>query len=92
MPVLFHYSPIRYISFFILFFSFVFFYKFSQNFTFSGSYLFDRDGKYGSRFFCTQHFGMQGVAKRVRQAEERSKDTTPTKQTIPTMDEEVFLV
>ncbi|XP_023714226.1 protein-methionine sulfoxide oxidase mical3a isoform X4 [Cryptotermes secundus] len=25
-----------------------------------GNYSFDREGKFGSRFFCTQHFGLQG--------------------------------
>lgn len=25
-----------------------------------GNYAFDREGKFGSRFFCTQHFGLQG--------------------------------
>ncbi|KAJ1523620.1 hypothetical protein ONE63_001463 [Megalurothrips usitatus] len=28
-----------------------------------GSYAFDRDGKFGSRFFCTHHFGMHGTQK-----------------------------
>lgn len=27
----------------------------------AGNYTFDRDGKYGSRFYCTQHFGYPGV-------------------------------
>ncbi|XP_071445763.1 uncharacterized protein Mical isoform X2 [Hetaerina americana] len=26
-----------------------------------GNYAFDRDGKYGSHFFCVQHFGLQGL-------------------------------
>lgn len=26
-----------------------------------GNHTFDRDGKYGSRFYCAQHFGMPGV-------------------------------
>lgn len=25
-----------------------------------GSYMFDRDGQYGHRFYCTQHYGMPG--------------------------------
>lgn len=28
-----------------------------------GSYTFDRDGKYGHKFYCSQHFGMSGQLK-----------------------------
>uniref|UniRef100_A0A8D8W3X7 F-actin monooxygenase n=1 Tax=Cacopsylla melanoneura TaxID=428564 RepID=A0A8D8W3X7_9HEMI len=28
-----------------------------------GNYAFDREGKYGHRFFCTQHFGLPGTMK-----------------------------
>lgn len=28
-----------------------------------GSYMFDKDGKYGHRFYCSQHYGMQGQIK-----------------------------
>ena len=32
-------------------------------FLFPGNYAFDRDGKFGSRFFCTQHFGLPGTQR-----------------------------
>lgn len=29
--------------------------------SFTGNYSFDREGKYGSRFYCTQHLGYPGL-------------------------------
>ncbi|XP_067012830.2 uncharacterized protein Mical isoform X2 [Anabrus simplex] len=49
------------------------------------NYQFDREGKYGSRFFCMQHFGMQGKPRAVRKGEEnrsgRDKENIPAKKT-----------
>lgn len=39
-----------------------------------GSYSFDRDGQFGYKFFCVQHYGMQGElrpAKVARKASQR---------------------
>lgn len=53
-----------------------------------GSYAFDRDGKYGSRFFCTHHFGMPGTLKMktARKSEELrnilGKENIPRQLTI----------
>nr|CAD7409127.1 unnamed protein product [Timema cristinae] len=39
-----------------------------------GNYGFDRDGKFGSRFFCMQHFGMKGThLLRIRRRSEELK-------------------
>ncbi|RZF36311.1 hypothetical protein LSTR_LSTR014575 [Laodelphax striatellus] len=40
-----------------------------------GSYAFDRDGKFGSKFFCTYHFGLQGtqMMKASRKSEEHRR-------------------
>ncbi|XP_052124565.1 F-actin-monooxygenase Mical [Frankliniella occidentalis] len=53
-----------------------------------GSYAFDRDGKFGSRFFCTHHFGMHGTQKMktARKSEELrnilGKENIPRQLTI----------
>lgn len=48
-----------------------------------GSYMFDKDGKYGHKFYCTQHFGMQGQLKghtgRTSGRKVRNGDKTPEK-------------
>ncbi|XP_039287410.1 F-actin-monooxygenase Mical [Nilaparvata lugens] len=40
-----------------------------------GSYAFDRDGKFGSKFFCTYHFGLQGtqMMRASRKSEEHRR-------------------
>nr|CAD7459395.1 unnamed protein product [Timema tahoe] len=48
-----------------------------------GNYGFDRDGKFGSRFFCMQHFGMKGThLLRVRRRSEELKSDID-KENIP---------
>lgn len=39
-----------------------------------GNYMFDKDGKYGHRFFCHQHFGMQGQIKGQKIVNRKSLD------------------
>uniref|UniRef100_A0A1B6E0J1 LIM zinc-binding domain-containing protein n=1 Tax=Clastoptera arizonana TaxID=38151 RepID=A0A1B6E0J1_9HEMI len=52
-----------------------------------GSYAFDRDGKFGSRFFCTQHFGLPGTQRmRVRRKSEEFRMVT-NKENIPTQND-----
>ncbi|EEB11756.1 hypothetical protein Phum_PHUM131580 [Pediculus humanus corporis] len=57
-----------------------------------GNYLFDREGKYGNRFFCNQHFGYSGTMKqKLTKNQERAhrlslakqKMKSPEKQTSP---------
>lgn len=40
----------------------------------SGNYNFDRDGKYGSRFYCSQHFGFPGVYRKKNRIYENKKE------------------
>nr|CAD7567614.1 unnamed protein product [Timema californicum] len=48
-----------------------------------GNYGFDRDGKFGSRFFCMQHFGMKGThLLRIRRRSEELKSVID-KENIP---------
>lgn len=53
-----------------------------------GSYSFDRDGKFGSKFFCTHHYGMHGTQKMktARKSEELrnilGKENIPRQLTI----------
>lgn len=48
-----------------------------------GSYMFDREGKYGHKFYCSQHFGMQGQLKGHKNVRTSGKmkngDKTPEK-------------
>lgn len=59
---------------------------------FPGNYAFDREGKFGSRFYCTQHFGLQGMQRmkvRRKSDEFRSgldKENIPTKLSPKTPD------
>lgn len=59
---------------------------------FPGNYSFDREGKFGSRFYCTQHFGLQGMQRmklRRKSDEFRSgldKENIPTKLSPKTPD------
>ncbi|KAK7790107.1 hypothetical protein R5R35_007081 [Gryllus longicercus] len=46
------------------------------------NYLFDREGRHGSRFYCVQHFGMPGKLRARRKSEELR--TGPFKENIPT--------
>ncbi|XP_069686571.1 F-actin-monooxygenase Mical isoform X3 [Periplaneta americana] len=48
-----------------------------------GNYAFDREGKFGSRFFCTQHFGLQGTQRlKMRRKSEELKSVID-KENIP---------
>ncbi|XP_073975885.1 molecule interacting with CasL isoform X2 [Rhodnius prolixus] len=40
-----------------------------------GNYAFDREGKYGSKFYCVQHFGLQNIASSRRQGSVRTEET-----------------
>ena len=47
----------------------------------SGNYAFDREGKYGSKFYCMQHFGLQGsIGKRLRDDVKPETPRAHTKQ------------
>ncbi|KAI5701118.1 hypothetical protein M8J75_006235 [Diaphorina citri] len=49
-----------------------------------GNYAFDREGKFGHRFFCTQHFGLPGTMKmRARRKNEDLRPTPPHPSTPP---------
>ncbi|XP_075230340.1 molecule interacting with CasL isoform X2 [Lycorma delicatula] len=54
-----------------------------------GSYAFDRDGKFGSKFFCTYHFGLQGTQrmranrKMEESAKVAEKENIPKEQQTP---------
>ncbi|PSN38132.1 hypothetical protein C0J52_08223, partial [Blattella germanica] len=61
-----------------------------------GNYAFDREGKFGSRFFCMQHFGLQGTQKlkmRRKSEEFRSgvdKENIPAKSLPKTPEKEAI--
>nr|XP_024218473.1 F-actin-monooxygenase Mical isoform X5 [Halyomorpha halys] len=45
-----------------------------------GNYAFDREGKYGSKFYCVQHFGLQGsIGRRMKDDTKIEILKTPTK-------------
>jgi hypothetical protein len=60
-----------------------------------GNYAFDREGKFGSRFFCTQHFGLQGSQRmKLRRKSDEflsglDKENIPAKST-PKTAEKVY--
>lgn len=48
-----------------------------------GSYMFDRDGKYGYRFYCAQHYGQPGEIKQtkiVRKSSQKQTERSPEKK------------
>lgn len=51
-----------------------------------GNYAFDRDGKFGSRFFCTQHFGLPGI-QRLRVQKNDVLRVGGNKENIPAINE-----
>ncbi|CAH1389567.1 unnamed protein product [Nezara viridula] len=45
-----------------------------------GNYAFDREGKYGSKFYCVQHFGLQGsIGRRLKEDTKTEILKTPIK-------------
>ncbi|XP_014262535.1 F-actin-monooxygenase Mical isoform X1 [Cimex lectularius] len=44
-----------------------------------GNYAFDREGKFGYKFYCVQHFGLQGTTKRSATREEFKQQPTSKK-------------
>lgn len=46
---------------------------------FAGSYTYDRDGKFGYRFFCVPHFGLTRSVKREEQTV--NKENIPNQPT-----------
>ncbi|BES99796.1 Hypothetical protein NTJ_12613 [Nesidiocoris tenuis] len=50
-----------------------------------GNYAFDREGKYGHKFYCVQHFGLQGTAASRRRDEVKPLVSTLPKPATPTV-------